>query len=98
MRIHVSKLKELAAEWLDAVVMPRSNAMQKFVITFALLQKGEQLTQMLMPLADADGMIELDHITAALDKSGGSLELPYIHWVVDKSDVDKLLELAKRYE
>ena len=97
MRIHVSKLKELAAAWLDAVVMPRSNAMQKFVITFALLQKGEQFTQLLMPIDDAVGMFVVDHITAALEKSGGSLELPYIHWVVDKSDVDKLLELAKRY-
>lgn len=95
MKIHVSKLKDLAATWMDNKVMPRSNAMQKFVLTFALLQKGDTLVDMLKPLADAEGMIELDHLKEALQRAGGKIELPYINWVFDEDDLNYIMEVAK---
>ena len=75
--------------------MPRSNAMQKFVLTFALLQKGDALVDMLKPLADAEGMIELDHLKEALQRAGGKIELPYINWVFDEDDLNYIMEVAK---
>ena len=75
--------------------MPRSNAMQKFVLTFALLQKGDTLVDMLKPLADAEGMIELDHLKEALQRAGGKIELPYINWVFDEDDLNYIMEVAK---
>lgn len=95
MKIHVSKLKDLASRWIDNKVMPRSNAMQKFVLTFALLQKGDTLVDMLKPLADAEGMIELDHLKEALQRAGGKIELPYINWVFDEDDLNYIMEVAK---
>lgn len=95
MKIHVSKLKDLASRWIDNKVMPRSNAMQKFVLTFALLQKGDALVDMLKPLADAEGMIELDHLKEALQRAGGKIELPYINWVFDEDDLNYIMEVAK---
>lgn len=75
--------------------MPRSNAMQKFVLTFALLQKGDTLVDMLKPLADAEGMIEFDHLKEALQRAGGKIELPYINWVFDEDDLNYIMEVAK---
>ena len=75
--------------------MPRSNAMQKFVLTFALLQKGDTLVDMLKPLADTEGMIELDNLKEALQRAGGKIELPYINWVFDEDDLNYIMEVAK---
>lgn len=50
---------------------------------------------MLQPLADKDGYLDLDHVAVALEKAGGSIELPYINWVFDKDDLSRLTELAK---
>lgn len=95
MKIHVSKLKDLAAKWMDEKVMPRSNAVQKFVLTFAILQKGDALVDMVKPLADSNGMIELDHLKEALQRAGGKIELPYINWVFDEDDLNYIMEVAK---
>ena len=94
MQVSVNDALPLVSKWIDNVVMPKSTTMQKFVITFALLQRGPALAEMLRPLADKDGMIELNNLKVALEKAGGSIELPYIGWRFDQDDLDKLMELA----
>lgn len=95
MKIAVSEMLPLVTKWIDEVVMPKSTTAQKFIITLALLQRGSELPVMLQPLADKDGYLDLDHVAVALEKAGGSIELPYINWVFDKDDLSRLTELAK---
>ena len=94
MKIAVNDSLPLVTKWVDTVVMPKSNTVQKFAITLMLLQRGSELPTLLQPLADKDGYIDLDHVAEALDKAGGRIELPYIDWVFDKDDLNKLVELA----
>ena len=81
MKIAVSDSLPLVTKWIDTVVMPKSTTVQKFAITLMLLQRGNELPTLLQPLE-------------ALDKAGGRIELPYIDWVFDKDDLNKLVELA----
>lgn len=94
MKIAVNDSLPLVTKWVDTVVMPKSNTVQKFAITLMLLQRGSELPNLLKPLADKDGYIDLDHVAEALDKAGGRIELPYVDWVFDKDDLNKLVELA----
>lgn len=94
MKIAVSDALPLITKWVDTVVMPKSTTMQKFAITFMLLQRGNDIPSMLQPLADKDGNIDLDYVATALEKAGGRIELPYINWVFDKDDLNKLMEIA----
>ena len=50
---------------------------------------------MVKPLADSNGMIELDHLKEALQRAGGKIELPYINWVFDEDDLNYIMEVAK---
>ncbi len=97
MKIPVNKLQEIVAAWIDDVIMPKSSPTQKMIITFALLQKGPEITQMLSPLADADGMIDSDNLIKAFEKGGSSITIPVINWVFDRADLDKLIEKAQAY-
>ena len=36
-----------------------------------------------------------DNLIAALDKAGGSITIPYLNWVFDRDDLNKLIEKAK---
>lgn len=94
MKVAINDALPLVTKWVDTVVMPKSTTAQKFLVTFALLQRGSELPDLLRPLADKDGMVELDHIRVALNKAGGVIELPFIGWQFDQDDLDKLMELA----
>lgn len=94
-QIPVDKAQELLAAWVDEVIMPKSTPVQKAMITLALLQRGPDLASMLQPLADSKGFINSDNLIAALDKAGGSITIPYLNWVFDRDDLDKLIEKAK---
>ena len=37
----------------------------------------------------------IDNLIAALDKAGGSITIPYLNWVFDRDDLNKLIEKAK---
>ena len=96
MKIAVADSLPLLTKWVDEVMMPRSTGLQKFAITLALLQRGNELSTMLQPLADKDGYIELDYVSKALEKAGGKIELPVINWMFDMEDLNKLKEIAER--
>lgn len=96
MKIAIADSLPLLTKWIDEVVMPRSTGLQKFAITLALLQRGNDLPAMLQPLADKDGYIDLDYVSKALEKAGGKIELPVINWMFDMEDLNKLKEIAER--
>ena len=96
MKIAVADFLPLLTKWVDEVMMPRSTGLQKFAITLALLQRGNELSTMLQPLADKDGYIDLDYVSKALEKAGGKIELPVINWMFDMEDLNKLKEIAER--
>ena len=96
MKIAVKDSLPLITKWIDTVVMPKSNAIQNFAITLMLLQRGNEIPVMLQSLADKEGNVDLDNIKQALEKAGGSIELPYINWVFDSEDLNQLIELAAR--
>lgn len=94
MKIAIADILPLLSKWIDMIVMPKSTTMQKFAITLVLLQKGQEISSLLQPLADKDGTIDLNNVATALEKAGGKIELPYINWVFDKDDLNKLIEIA----
>ena len=94
MKIQVSQLLPLVTKWVDQVVMPRSSTMQKALITLLLLQRGNELPELLAPFADKNGEIDTDNLKATLAKVGGKIEIPYLNWIFDQADLDKLVEIA----
>ena len=94
MKIQVSQLLPLVTKWVDQVVMPRSSTMQKALITLLLLQRGNELPELLAPFADKSGEIDTDNLKATLAKVGGKIEIPYLNWIFDQADLDKLVEIA----
>ena len=104
MKIHISKLKNVALNWLDEVIMPKSSGLQKFVLVFSTLQMKDQIDELINKaalFADKDGYLDLEVTKAnaitALDKAGGYITLPYINWNFDKDDLDKFFDLAQKY-
>ena len=98
MKIQVEQFPSLMSKWLDAVVLPKSTTIQKVAITMLLLQRGNEIPQLLKPFADKEGTIETDNLKEALEKAGGKVELPYLNWVFDQADLDKLVEIANTNE
>lgn len=103
MKIHVSSLKPLAIQWIDAEVMPKSSPLQKFLLTFAILQMDNQIDQYIQKavlFADKEGYIDLDkakeNTSIALEKAGGIINIPFLDWNFDKEDLDKVFALAEK--
>ena len=94
MKLKVEKLLPLITKWVDAVVMPKSTGLQKGFITFLLLQRGNEIPELLKPFADKEGTIDTDNLKAALEAAGGKVTLPFINWEFDQADLDKLVEIA----
>lgn len=98
MKIKVDELLPLITKWVDAVVMPKSTGLQKGFIMFLLLQRGNEIPELLKPFADKEGTIDTDNLKAALEAAGGKVTLPFINWDFDQADLDKLVEIANANE
>lgn len=103
MKIHINSLKPLAIQWIDAEVMPKSSSLQKFLLTFAILQMDNQIDQYIQKavlFADKEGYIDLDkakeNTSIALEKAGGIINIPFLDWNFDKEDLDKVFALAEK--
>lgn len=103
MKIHVNSLKSLVIQWIDTEVMPKSSSIQKFALTFAILQMDKQLDQYMQKailFADQDGYIDLstakENATVALEKAGGIVNIPFLDWNFDKEDLDSVFALAEK--
>lgn len=94
MKIQVDQFPSLVSKWLDVVVLPKSTTIQKVAITMLLLQRGNEIPELLKPFADKEGNIETDNLKIALEKTGGKVEIPYLNWIFDQADLDKLVEIA----
>ena len=94
MKLKVDELLPLITKWVDTVIMSKSTGLQKGFITFLLLQRGNEIPELLKPFADKEGTIDTDNLKAALEAAGGKVTLPYINWDFDQADLDKLVEIA----
>ena len=94
MKIQVDQFVPLISKWVDSSVMPKSTTLQKIAITMLLLQRGNEIPELLKPFADKEGTIETDNLKVALEKAGGKIEIPYLNWIFDQADLDKLVEIA----
>ena len=94
MKIQIDQFVPLISKWIDSSVMPKSTTLQKIAITMLLLQRGNEIPELLKPFADKKGTIETDNLKVALDKAGGKIEIPYLNWIFDQADLDKLVEIA----
>ena len=94
MKIQVDQFVPLISKWVDSSVMPKSTTLQKIAITMLLLQRGNEIPELLKPFADKEGTIETDNLKIALEKAGGKIEIPYLNWIFDQADLDKLEEIA----
>ena len=94
MKIQIDQFVPLISKWIDSSVMPKSTTLQKIAITMLLLQRGNEIPKLLKPFADKEGTIETDNLKIALDKAGGKIEIPYLNWIFDQADLDKLVEIA----
>ena len=94
MKLKVDELLPLITKWVDAVIIPKSEKLQKGLVTFLLLQKGSEIPELLKPFADKEGTIDTDNLKKALEAAGGKVTLPYINWDFDQADLDKLVEIA----
>lgn len=94
MKIQVNQFPSLLSKWIDSSVMPKSTTLQKVAITMLLLQRGNEIPELLKPFADKEGAIETDNLKIALEKAGGKIEIPYLNWIFDQADLDKLVEIA----
>ena len=94
MKIQVDQFIPLISKWVDSSVMPKSTTLQKIAITMLLLQRGNEIPELLKPFADKEGTIETDNLKVALEKAGGKIEIPYLNWIFDQADLDKLVEIA----
>lgn len=94
MKLKVDELLPLINKWVTTVIMPKSDGLQKGFVTFLLLQKGNEIPELLRPFADKEGTIDTDNLKAALEAAGGKVTLPYINWDFDQADLDKLVEIA----
>ena len=94
MKIQIDQFPSLVSKWLDAVVLPKSTTIQKVAITMLLLQRGNEIPELLKPFADKEGTIDTDNLKVALEKAGGKIEIPYLNWIFDQADLDKLVEIA----
>ena len=94
MKIQIDQFVPLISKWIDSSVMPKSTTLQKIAITMLLLQRGNEIPELLKPFADQEGTIETDNLKIALEKAGGKIEIPYLNWIFDQADLDKLVEIA----
>lgn len=104
MKIHISKLKPVALNWIDKVVYPKCKPLQIFAIDFILSQMGGKLDQYIESakiFADQDGNIDLSEAAAnartALKKAGGGFNIPVLNWDFDGDDLEALLAIAKEH-
>lgn len=108
MNVEVSQIPTIASEFITTVVMPKApTGLLKFGIGFvspyirdAVAVRVEQSLPTLKMLGIVDeGKVDLDRASAAayaaLEEAGGKVELG--GYMVDKADIDALLEIAKKH-
>lgn len=101
MRVTANQLKNGFVQFIDNVIMPRSDSYQKFGITFFLLANQKKIDDIIQNLGilDEKGEFDLDEIfdyaSQALEKAGGSLNIPKINWNFDKDDLTKIYNILK---
>lgn len=94
MKLKVDELLPLINKWVTAVIMPKSDGLQKGFIKFFLLQRGSEIPEFFKHFADKEGTIDTDNLKVALEAAGGKITLPLINWDFDQADLDKLVEIA----
>lgn len=108
MFVETSHIPTIVSEFVTAVVMPKApTGLMKFGIGFvspyirdAVAVRVEQSLPTLKMLGIvAEGKIDLDRASgaayAALEEAGGKVELS--GYIMDKADIDALLEIAKKH-
>lgn len=108
MNVEVSQIPTIASEFITTVVMPKApTGLLKFGIGFvspyirdAVAVRVEQSLPTFKMLGIVDeGKVDLDRASAAayaaLEEAGGKVELS--GYMVDKADIDALLEIAKKH-
>lgn len=108
MNVEVSQIPTIASEFITTVVMPKApTGLLKFGIGFvspyirdAVAVRVEQSLPTLKMLGIVDeGKVDLDRASAAayaaLEEASGKVELS--GYMVDKADIDALLEIAKKH-
>lgn len=108
MFVEVSHIPTIVSEFVTTVVMPKApTGLLKFGIGFvspyirsAVATRVEQSMPTLQMLGIvAEGKVDLDRASAAayaaLEEAGGKVELR--GYMVDKADIDALLEIAKKH-
>lgn len=103
MKLAVKDLNQVINTFVEEEIIPKGTAMQKFITLAAVYQMQPKINSMLsslVPFSD-DGSIDLEftknNMLNALEKSGGILSIPFINYNIDKSDIIKLFEIARRY-
>ena len=103
MKLAVKDLNQVINTFVEEEIVPKGTAMQKFITLAAVYQMQPKINTMLsslVPFSD-DGSIDLDftknNLLTALEKSGGMLSIPVINYNIDKTDIIKLFEIARRY-
>lgn len=103
MLINIKDAPNYLVQWIDQVIVSKANNIQKFAITFFVLQTkstlDDKIFTALSMFADKDGNINVDEMlnnaNIALDKVNGSLTLPYLNYTVDKDDLNVLYNIIK---
>lgn len=103
MKIAVKDLNQVISDYLDTEVLPKADTLKKFAITLAFLQMQNKIPKYLsylVPFSD-DGYLDLEftkkNFLTALEKAGGIINIPYVNYNIDKTDIDSLFKLAERY-
>lgn len=103
MKLAVKDLNQVINTFVEEEIIPKGTALQKFITLASVYQMQPKINSMLsslVPFSD-DGSIDLEftknNMLNALEKSGGILSIPFINYNIDKSDIVKLFEIARRY-
>lgn len=104
MKIKVGDLQPILNDWVVQVVYPKSTSWQIFGLSFVMSMASNQIAAMIEQWAgyatDKNGDLDLDKMheaaSKALESTGGKVEIPYLQWLFDKDDLEKLFEIAKR--
>lgn len=104
MKLSSKDLKVVLLEWIDKVVLPSASPIQTFAITFAIGQMNGKIDEYLDKakiFMDSEGNLDITELEknarTALHKAGGKITIPYLDWIFDEEDLQKLIQIAKEH-
>lgn len=112
MNIHTDNLLNIMTTWVEEVVVPKSGLVGKVLIYGGSFLFKNDINKMVdnIKLRIGEGYIDIDGLASAVNKAftnpsdtetvtifTNPLTGEPVRWTVDKSDVDKLFEIARRY-